>query len=443
MWRALTLAAVLTCASVARGDVVTEWNVEARDAVRAGSTPPPRASRAMAMLHASVYDAVNAVDQSHQPYRWTQPALPGTSKEAAAAAAGHRVLSALFPNRQAILDARLAQQLSDIGSGPPVDQGLTLGRAVADDMIAWRSNDGSDAPSNYTPTNLPGRWRPTPPGFLPALLPQWGGVVPFGIASPLQYRPPPPPALPTVDYATAVNEVKGIGKIDSVIRTPDQTEIAHFWSNGAGTETPPGHWNRIAVVVGGQDNNTLSENARMFAMLNVALADAAIVSWDCKYHYDFWRPITAIRDAEFDDNPLTTDDDNWAPLLTTPPFPEYTSGHSTFSGAAAEALASFFGTDSISFTVGSDGVPVQRSFDSFSDAALESGLSRIYGGIHYSFSNVHGLSSGGAVGQYVGSNLFGAIPEPALALGSMLGVLFTLTSRANRRAPRKAAPIGG
>lgn len=421
-----TAIAQLAIVVPSSADVVTEWNEEVRDTIRATGTPPPRASRAMAMLHGAMYDATNAITQTHQPYRFTGTAS-GASIDAAAAQSARDVLVALYPSRASIYDAKLAAHLAAIPNSPAKSGGISLGSSVAADMVAWRSSDGSNSSSSYTPTNLPGRWQPTAPGFAPALLPQWASLQPFAMAAPSQFRPIAPPALTTAEYAAAVNQVKELGSVTSSTRTADQTQIAQFWANGAGTETPPGHWNRIALEVAETRNLSVADNARMLAQLNVSLADAAIVSWECKYHYDLWRPITAIREADTDGNPLTIDDDTWTPLLITPPFPEYTSGHSTFSGAGAAALAGFFGSDDIAFTIGSDDIAdVERSYDSFSAAALESGLSRIYGGIHYSFANTAGLSSGDAVGAYVAANYFAVVPEPAslslLAGAGLLGL---------------------
>jgi hypothetical protein len=217
--------------------------------------------------------------------------------------------------------------------------------------------------------------------------------------------------LSSPQYAAEVNQVKAIGALAGSTRTSEQTQIALFWGYGPGTATPPGHWNQIAQEVvnqnqsrgddGADEHSNIGENARLFALLNIALADAAIVSWDCKYVFNYWRPITAIQEAATDGNPGTEADPSWLPLLPTPPFPEYTSGHSTFSGAAAVVLAWYFGSNRIRFSVGSDDLPgVRRSYSSFSEAALESGMSRIYGGIHFPSANIHGLSSGTAVGAY-------------------------------------------
>jgi hypothetical protein len=245
-----------------------------------------------------------------------------------------------------------------------------------------------------------------------------------------QFRHPVgPPALNTAEYAAALNEVKSLGATNSTTRTPEQTNIARFWADGAGTSTPPGHWNRIAQSVAAAQGNTLSENARMFALLNLAEADAAVVSWDNKYQTNYWRPVTAIQLADQDGNAATDPDPNWTPLIATPPFPTYTSGHSTFSGAAAEILKLFYGTDNISFTTSAEGAAgvADRSFTSFSQAAGEAADSRLYGGIHFRFDNDHGLENGIALGQFIFANELQPIPEPStwvLLISGAIGVAF-------------------
>jgi hypothetical protein len=232
------------------------------------------------------------------------------------------------------------------------------------------------------------------------------------MTSPTQFRPAAPPALSNIEYAAAVNEVRELGRFDSTTRTAEQTEIALFWADGGGTFTPPGHWNQIAAEMALSRGNTLAENARLFALLNIAEADAGIAAWDAKYAYDLWRPIDAIRRGDTDGNDLTTTDSTWTPLLKTPPFPTYTSGHSTFSGAADAVLTSIFGP-AVHFTSTSDdhnsfslrplaaSQIITRSFGSFAQAADEAGRSRIYGGIHFDFDNINGLAAGRALGQYV------------------------------------------
>jgi hypothetical protein len=407
---------------LAAADVVTDWNSVALDAIRAGNTPPPAAARNLAILHASIYDAVNGIRRSHKPYFVTSTGPADASIEAAASAAARRVLLSLYPSLQSTIEAVYQKTLSGISSNTGTAQGVQWGESVAAAILQWRSSDGSSSTVAYTPGTQPGQWRPTISFggvVLPALLPQWGSVLPFALATGSQFRPPAPPALGSAVYASEVNLVKAIGALGSATRTAEQTEIARFWGYGPRTATPPGHWNQIAQMVadrnrdfdddghdrGGGGHAGVEENARLFALLNIALADAAIVSWNCKYLFNYWRPITAIQEAGTDGNPATEADPSWVPLLATPPFPEYTSGHSTFSGAAAAVLAYVFGSDRVHFSVGSDDLPgVRRSYGSFSEAAFESGMSRIYGGIHFPSANLHGLSTGAAVGTYVAWN---------------------------------------
>ncbi|MFN0068476.1 MAG: vanadium-dependent haloperoxidase [Limisphaerales bacterium] len=225
---------------------------------------------------------------------------------------------------------------------------------------------------------------------------------PFTMVSGDQFRPQPPPALNTAAYSYEFETVKQYGAANSTVRTPNQTEVALFWADGGGTATPPGHWNVIAQDVATARSLTLAENARLFALLNLATADSAIACWDAKYAYNLWRPITAVREADNDGNPETVGDPAWTPLIATPPFPEYSSGHSTFSRSSATVLAGFFGTDAIAFTTTSDGLPgVTRNYAGFSAAADEAGISRIFGGIHWPSANLHAQACGTLIGQQV------------------------------------------
>jgi hypothetical protein len=316
---------------------------------------------------------------------------------AATAVAAHRALIELYPERVDDFDTALDDTLNGIPEGPAKSRGISLGQSVAERVLKWRAGDGKSSRSNYTPRNEQGLWRPTPPERREPLLPGWGSVSGFAVADVVKLRPPGPPALDSEEYTAAFKNVRDLGSTASTKRTREQTEIARFWADGDGTVTPPGHWNQIARSVAADRKLTLVESARLFAMLNVALADAAIVCWDCKFHFDLWRPVTAIREV----------DPTWTPLLPTPPFPSYTSGHSSFSGAAAAALMAFFATDDVKFSTTSDGLPgVTRSFDSFTAAAKEAGMSRIYGGIHWDFDNTDGLKCGREVGEYVAKNFF-------------------------------------
>jgi Ca2+-binding RTX toxin-like protein len=389
-------------------DMVIEWNNVARDAVRAANSPPTVASRNMAITHAAVYDSVNALARTHEVYLVDALAHPKASREAAVAAAAHRALAALYPAQVATFDARLAASLATIPDGKSEDDGVALGRFVADQTLALRQNDGSGVVlPPYLGGTDPGDWRPTPPANLPGLHPHWADVTPFAMTGGDQFRPAPTPALDSAEYTTAFNEVKQFGSLTSATRTADQTAVAHFWANGAGTASAPGHLSLLAQIVAQEHGNTLEENARLFAALNIAMADAAISCWDAKYEFGFWRPVTGIREAANDGNLDTAADASWTPLLVTPPFPSYTSAHSTLSGAAAAVLADFFGTDNISFTLPSQNPAIApRSYTSFSQAAAESAVSRLYGGIHWTFDNNAGLVAGTALGEYVAANFF-------------------------------------
>jgi membrane-associated phospholipid phosphatase len=325
-----------------------------------------------------------------------------TSAGAAATQAAYQVATTLFPQQKALLDAALREGLSAVPDGRARALGVQLGRRVGDAIVALRANDGSEASIPYTPGSGPGAWVPTPPAFAPALLPQWPRVLPFGIASGTQFRPAGPPDLASAQCAAEVSQVQALGSKTSSVRTQEQTDIALFWADGARTVTPPGHWNLIAERASLQDRKGLVFNARLFALLDVAVADAGIVAWDAKYTYNLWRPVTVIHAAADDGNPGTTPDPSWQPLLVTPPFPSYISGHSTFSGAASTVLDALFGSDR-AVTVLPDpsvGLP-PRQFASFDQAAEEAGISRIYGGIHFSSDNIDGLAAGRNVGRYI------------------------------------------
>ena len=377
----------------ASADVVTDWNNAALDAIRADRTAPPIASRSLAIAHVAIYDAVNGIARTHEPYLVPSAVPASASREAAATAAAHQTLVSLFPTHTSTFDALHAAILAGIPNGPQKTNGITWGEFVASQILAARANDGSNAIVQPPGGSGPGVWVPTPPAFLPYLLPQWGFVAPFGMSSTSQFRPPGPPSLDSQQYAADYEEVKQLGAAVGSTRTEDQTEIALFWADGAGTETPPGHWNSIAQILAGAHGNTLEENARMFALANIAMADAAICAWDAKYTFHFWRPVTAIAFAE----PQL----NWMSFIITPPFPDYVSGHSTFSGAAATVIPLFYGTEDLPFTTGSDFLPgVYRSFSTCLEAADEAAVSRLYGGIHFRTANEDGLQAGISIGQW-------------------------------------------
>ena len=379
---------------------VLTWNNQALRAIMVDKTPPPKATRALAIMHAAILDVVNAINGTPGLFV-SMTANKNTSAAAAVAAAADRVLSTLFPAQKATFDALLAQELGQIIDLTAKNNGVTLGNAIADAMIQLRQNDGSNKTVTFSGPTTPGSWQPTPPAYAAPLLPQWGNVTPFVISTVSAYVPSGPPPLNCDLWTAAYNEVKSLGAVHSTTRTADQTQIALFWADGGGTFTPPGHWNAIANQLIAARHMSLSQSARLMAELNLGMADAGIVAWNTKYTYDSWRPITAIQNVTSAVNSQVTADLNWQPLLTTPNFPEYISGHSTFSATAAEILTAAFG-DNVSFTTTSIGLPgVQRTFSSFQAAAQEAGRSRIYGGIHFEFANQDGLATGKKIGDAI------------------------------------------
>ncbi|OHB55680.1 MAG: hypothetical protein A2Y07_09045 [Planctomycetes bacterium GWF2_50_10] len=395
------LILLANCAS-GWADVVLNWNYTALNAVKTAQYTSVAASRAMAMVHVAMYDSLMAIDKNYQPFHVTTASAPGASREAAISSAAHRVLVSLFPAQAMSFDMALADELAQIPDSQSKTDGIALGQSVADAIIAWRAGDHSSDVVPYNPPVGPGYWVPTPPMNMPAMNPQWAIVTPFALVSNSQFRPGQPPALTSAEYTAAFNEVKSIGSKTSATRSQMQSMTAMFWMDMPGTWTTVGRWNFIARQTAMRHHSNLWQNARLFAMFNVALADAGIQAWDIKYAYSFWRPITAITQANTDNNPATIEDTAWEPYITTPAFPEYVSAHSTFSGAAAQILADFFNDDNISFTVTSYTDPnMLRVYRSFTQAADEAGISRIYGGIHFSFSNRLGLDAGRSVAKYV------------------------------------------
>lgn len=403
-------------------DVVLDWNHAFLSALRNETTAPPLASRNLAMLHTAVFDAVNSVSPAYTPYQFNLGGYSLASPEAAALGAAHQISISLYPSQRGAFDPLYSATLERLGPGLAVSSGLELGRSVANGLLSLRAGDGSSTTTPYIPGTDPGDWRRTPPFFRPPESPHWGFVTPFGLESGSAFRPPGPPALGSETYARDYNLVKELGAANSVTRTAEQTEIARFWSDFSYTVTPPGHWNQIAAQVAETMGLSLAENARLFALLNIAMADSAIAVWDAKYEFNLWRPVTAIQQGDADGNDLTMGDPGWLPLLSTPSFPEYVSGHSAFSSAAAEVLSTLFGTDEIAFTIGSDALPgVTRSYRSFHEAAEEIGMSRIYGGIHFLSGDLDGLALGEQIGEYIGSRYLVPIPEPGAAVLLALG----------------------
>lgn len=393
---------------ITQGDAVIQWNsillnaIEASGKDGAGGTPPPLAARQQAIVHRAIYDAVLEA--------------PTASDEAAVIGAASQALIKLFPQQASTFESLQTESLKAIPDGEAKQNGLDIGKQAAERIINERENDGwATADGPYTPGNGIGDWQFTfkdgdttdgKEGFIDeALLPQWGFVTPFVLESANQFRPNTFPQYNSPIYATQLNEVKELGAENSSARNADQTEIAQFWAYDRNdTFRPPGQWNQIAQEVALDKGNSLEDNARLFAVLNTGLADAGIGAWDAKYVYEQIRPITAIWEADEDNNPDTIADPTWEPLLDTPPFPDYISGHSVFGGAASKILARFFG-DNTNFDIPSQELPgVSRSYGSFSQAANENADSRLFGGVHINAANVDGVSVGENIGNFVFDN---------------------------------------
>jgi Tol biopolymer transport system component len=381
-------------------DPVLRWHQQMLNAIVRDASTPPDATRGMAMLSLAVLDTVNAIEKT-PGYLVSLPSPADLSLEAAISSAALAVMDYLYPAQAADHQALQAVVLAEIADGETKTQGVAYGTLVGNAVVALRDRDGWDTFVAHVASGAPGQWQETAPMYDVALAPHWGNLAPFAVRDLAALTPDGPPALTSTEWADAYNEVKSLGRAIGSTRTPEQTEIARFWADGAGTYSPPGHWNNIAAQLSAAHGLSVGENARLFAMLNAALGDAAIVAWNAKYATDFWRPISAIPTGDTDSNEQTAPDAEWTSLLITPPFPEYVSGHSTFSGAAAQILTEYFG-DQQAFTTTSLGLPgVERTFGSFRQAAEEASISRIYGGIHYKFSGEDGLEAGRAIADEV------------------------------------------
>jgi hypothetical protein len=405
--RAVSAVEALEDRRLLSGDVVLHWNEVLQQSL---TSQPPRVplSRNMAIVHLAMFDAVNAIDRSYESYAADVKASRGASKEAAAAQAAHDTLTALYPSRSAEYDAALAEDLAGIPPGR-ARQGIAVGQEAARQMLALRANDGSSDIETYTPTsNAPGQWHPTFPDFTPATNAHVPSVTPFATSGPSQFAPPPPPALTSSAYATAFNETKAIGSVNSTTRTADQSQVAMLWRLPL---TNHQVWNRVAQDVARAQHTTLVENARAFALLEMAIHDGLQTSFASKFQFGLWRPIEAIRRAAEDGNPATEADPNWTTFHpTTPPYPSYAGNAATIGATSATVLADVFGNNNIPFQIHWDsyGFPgVARSYSGFSAAAEEEANSRIYGGIHFRFDSVAGQGIGRNVGAYVVHNFLG------------------------------------
>jgi hypothetical protein len=409
-YMAMAILAILFAAPAsARADAVADWNAIAIQTITAATPARPATVGFldMAIVQVAVYDAVQAIDRRFKPYHVEIPGASG-SPEAAVARAAHDILVNLFPAQTMSLDLTYAQYLLTHGLAPN-DPGVAVGATAAAGIIALRANDGRFPPNQipFTGSTDIGKWRPTesfigtppaPPSFAPMLTPWVADVTPFTLKSGDQWRAKAPPALTSHKYTTAYNEVKAMGARFNSARTPDQTDFAIFWAANY-----TALWNRAVRDLAAAHVSNIGDSARLFALVNLSMADAIITAWDTKVAYIFWRPITAIRLGDDDTNPWTIGDPDWQPLINTPNYPDYTSGANNVTGAATRALALFFGTDEMTFTVTTTNpmaIQQTRDYSRFSDAAEDVVTARVYEGIHFRFADAEARKQGRHVAQW-------------------------------------------
>lgn len=395
--RACALFAIaLVCRSVSVADMVTEWNQKAGACVLEAKIYPFAGTRVMAIIHTAMFDAINSIDGRYTLYKFKVSAPAGSSPEAAGVAAAHAALVTLFPEQKGTLDAAYVASLAQIPDGPGKASGIALGEEVAAKVLAWRASDGADAANTYRPITTPG-------GYITTTLPigtQWGSVTPWVMERGSQFRPGPPPALGSEQWTADYNEVKEIGAKKSAQRTSEQTDTARFW-----TITGPQSFDPVVRQLAAAPGRSLSQNARLFALVEMAVADSYIAVFDAKYTFNFWRPLTAIRNGDIDGNDATVRDAGWEPLIDTPLHPEYPCAHCINSGAATAVLESEFGTGANPLTMTSPTAPgVVHKWASIKEYAEEVSAARIYGGIHYRNSTMVGKAMGKQIGELAVSN---------------------------------------
>jgi PAP2 superfamily len=410
-WAALFVAVAavlaLAVASPARADTVTEWNMNASSAIFTTAGQPPQLSVPhLAMVHGAIYDAVNAIDGGHEGYLiLSRLATPFDSKEAAAATAAYRMLLNIVPGQKAVLDAQYAASLAGIGDGSSKTRGIAVGEAAAAAMIAARTDDGRFGAFRFDVGSTAGVWRPVLPAFVNDPNAWLKDVKPFLIESSSQFRSKGPLSLTSRKYAREYAEVKSLGSATSTARTAEQTLAARYWA-----ENPPATWSRIFRTLSAQEGLSIAENARFFAMLYMGAADALISVWDDKAFWNFWRPITAIREADTDGNPATEPDPGWLPLIANPPYPEHPSGHTGLSGSIVATLQEFFGTDRMAWS-DTNNAGLTRSFTRFSHAIHEIVGARIWSGIHFRTADEQGARIGRQVAKWRDRHYFRPLGE--------------------------------
>jgi len=399
----LLIAALLP--AIACADVVSDWSAVAITAAVNAHRSPNAATFDLTYVHVAIYDAVNAIDGRYTPFSVQLTDVPAdASKEAATAAAAYTVLKTLYPSQQAFLDSTYAAALAAIPGGIAKDQGVAIGTAVATQFLALRANDGRDADIPYVFGSGPGVYQLTPgapaPPASPAI-PWLAKAKPFALESPDQFRPDGPPDLDSHKWAEVFNETRTYGALNNSLRTPEQTEIGLFY-----TENPAIQFNRIFRTFAAAQHFAIADSARFFAQLYVTITDALIAGWDGKYHFNFWRPVTAIRAGDTDGNDDTVADPGWLPLAVTPNHPEYPAAHGFFTGSYATFLRLFFGTKKVHITLSSTVTNTERTFDNTDDLIAEIIDARVYGGMHYRSSVEDGVGVGKSVARWVAKYYF-------------------------------------
>ena len=379
LWLVLPMAT-----PIAMGNPVADWNQLITSCIAKECQTPALASRNLATYHLAIASAIESTQ-----------GRPEDDQLLAGAAAAHAVGKTLFSGEA----SRFNSLVTDATIDSEKSKLLDIARASASSALAMREGDSSATTQNYSTSFDPGQWERT--CSRPPELPHWRNVRPYILQNAKSFLPPAPPALGSPEYAKALRDVQTRGAFDSIERSPEQTMLAKFWSDFSYTSTPPGHWNEVARFLSKEHSLNPLQSARLFAALNVAMADVSVVCWNAKYSYNFWRPVTAIHHADEDGNPETHANAGWKPLLKTPPHPEYVSGHAAFSGAAATVMNSFF-PKGTKFSVTSETVPdVVRTYESFDDCAREIAESRVNGGIHFRFSGDNGLVLGRTAAELV------------------------------------------
>jgi hypothetical protein len=387
----VTIALATVFVRAAHADIIMDWNAKGDAIAAEKQVPPAQQSRAMSMLHIAMFEAVNAIERRYAPYKLALAADRSTSKEAAAATAGHDVLLAIYPDQRTMLDAALAASLSGIAESDGKAKGIALGKEAADGVIAFRASDGVAAPESYRPHAKAGVYVPT---IIP-LFTTFGASTPWVMTSGSQFRPGPPPALDSETWTRDVNEIREIGGRNSSVRTPEQTTIGRFWFL-----VGPRTYNPIVRQAAMAKNMDVVDCARLFALTSIAGNDAIVAVFDAKYQYNFWRPITAIRNADVTQNAATPREESWLPLGDTPMHPEYPCAHCITSAAIATVLRNVVGDEFGEFSLTSPTAPGEvRKWTRLQDYSDEVANARIYAGFHYRFSTEVGKAMGRKIGE--------------------------------------------